>query len=57
MEDIEIDIADPVERCRRGRVVLGLEEGTRPDEHVEQTQASEVENDRARHLPQRPDLE
>lgn len=31
-EDIEIDAFDPVERCRRGRVALGLEDDAELDE-------------------------
>ncbi len=34
MEDFEIDAFDPVERCRRGREALGLDDDPRVDDQV-----------------------
>ena len=32
MEDIEIDAADPIERCQRGREACGEEDHSEPNE-------------------------
>ncbi len=42
MEDFEIDAADPIERCRRGREALGLEDDSRVDEWPDGSMASKV---------------
>ena len=45
MEDIEIDTADPVERCRRGREAFGVDEEPRSDDQAGDSREDSADSD------------